>query len=91
MAGMIRKLQTNREKLTSIEQRMHPLIVMLRRALLPEDRMLLDELYEAAEDNINLASKTVGLVTDLEMILFSLLMEQQKMLYLLEQKVGQED
>lgn len=91
MAGMIRKLQANREKLTSIEQRMHPLIVILRRALLPEDRLLLDELYEAAEDNINLASKTVGLVTDLEMILFSLLMEQQKMLYLLEQKAGQED
>lgn len=32
---------------------------------------MLDELYESAEDNIAPARKTVGLVTELVMILFS--------------------
>ena len=71
---------------TPPSSQINPVIAVLRRSLPPEDQILVDELLEAAAENMRLAENTVGLFTELEIILFVLLVEQQKMIYLLNQQ-----
>lgn len=69
-----------------IEKRMHPVIARFRSGLREQDQRVLDELYGEAEENINTVLKSVDFVSDLEKILFALLLQLLKRVYLKEEE-----
>jgi hypothetical protein len=71
---------------TPVEKRMHPVVARFRSGLREQDQRVLDELYGEAEENIKSVLRSVDFVTDLEKILFALLLQLLKRIYLKEEE-----